>query len=127
VHLPRLPLTPNGKLDRKALPDPDLTAGAGYVAPAGETEEKLCRIWAEVLALDEEVISADSNFFDLGGHSLNAISLTNKIYKEINVKVPLQVFFAKASLRLLAGYIEAQLWLNKAPAPGEINKTEVLI
>src|SRR5690606_27998806 len=52
VLLARLPLTPNGKVDRKALPDPDMSSlQASYVAPRTETEQVLCEIWQEVLGI----------------------------------------------------------------------------
>ncbi|MBD0260664.1 MAG: amino acid adenylation domain-containing protein, partial [Cytophagales bacterium] len=52
VPLPSLPLNLNGKVDRQRLPDPRQTALAReseFVAPAGETEAALQRIWTEVL------------------------------------------------------------------------------
>ena len=46
VALESLPLTPNGKIDKKGLPDPELTdMAAVYVAPRNETEAKLVAIW----------------------------------------------------------------------------------
>src|SRR5688500_6605175 len=48
VRLGQMPLTPSGKVDRGALPAPGgAVVGRQYVAPIGETETKLTRIWAE--------------------------------------------------------------------------------
>jgi amino acid adenylation domain-containing protein len=65
VRLAELPLTPNGKVDRKALPRPegDDYASDGYEAPQGEVEERLARIWAELLHLD----GATRQFLRAGG------------------------------------------------------------
>ncbi|WP_148294157.1 amino acid adenylation domain-containing protein, partial [Azospirillum sp. B506] len=41
VVLERLPLTPNGKLDRKALPEPEVTSTSAQVAPRSEAERAL--------------------------------------------------------------------------------------
>ena len=44
-----IPMTPSGKADRKALPDPELTAVGAYTPPQTGTEKALCVIFAEVL------------------------------------------------------------------------------
>jgi acyl-coenzyme A synthetase/AMP-(fatty) acid ligase/acyl carrier protein len=89
VHMDTMPLTSNGKVDRKALPDPEITAGGDYVAPSNKTEEKLVEIWSDVLQLDKEIISVNRSFFELGGHSLLAIKICSLINKnfEIDFKI----------------------------------------
>ena len=74
VQLDALPMTPNGKVDRAALPSPGAARpdlDHGYVAPEGELEETLARIWADVLGLDR--VGATDDFFELGGDSILAI------------------------------------------------------
>jgi natural product biosynthesis luciferase-like monooxygenase protein/amino acid adenylation domain-containing protein len=107
VHMPALPLTPNGKIDRKALPPPLLTAGRDYEAPVGDTEERLADIWAEILNMDRESISATEDFFRLGGHSLNAMVAVARTGKRFGRKIPLKVFYSISTIRAMARYIEA--------------------
>ncbi|UCH95523.1 MAG: amino acid adenylation domain-containing protein, partial [Candidatus Aminicenantes bacterium] len=107
VVLDKMPLTPNGKLDRKALPVPEIKAGAGYMGPRDELEEKLVGIWWEILGIDKDRISVNSDFFELGGHSLKANILASKIHKEFNVKIPLTEIFLKPTIIELAGYIKS--------------------
>ncbi|MEZ2133186.1 non-ribosomal peptide synthetase, partial [Sinorhizobium sp. CB9] len=52
VTLAALPLMPNGKLDRRALPDPELSSGSAYVGPRTATEAELAAIWQDVLGLE---------------------------------------------------------------------------
>ncbi|MCP5047481.1 MAG: amino acid adenylation domain-containing protein [bacterium] len=106
VFLDEIPLTPNGKTDTHALPRPSLTPAAGHVPPATETETKLARIWSQLLGFDKEAIGVDDNFFQVGGHSLNASILISKIHKELDVKVPLAHLFESPTIRGLAQRIQ---------------------
>jgi len=87
VNLETLPLNQNGKIDRKALPDPEIAAVDDYVAPSNDIEKKLVSIWSVVLNKPVERISTNASFFDLGGHSLNAIVVLSRISKEFNIKI----------------------------------------
>ncbi|MCP5055055.1 MAG: amino acid adenylation domain-containing protein, partial [bacterium] len=106
IFLDGLPLTPNGKVDRKALPEPSAANDSDFVPPANETETKLADIWAELLNMDQGKIGAHDNFFQVGGHSLNASVLLSKIHKELNVKVPLKEIFNRQTIRELSRYID---------------------
>ena len=71
MQLPEMPLTQNGKIDKKKLPQVEYQPDQGeYIAPANETEADFCGWFAELLNLDK--VSADGNFFELGGTSLSA-------------------------------------------------------
>jgi amino acid adenylation domain-containing protein len=108
VSLESLPLSPNGKVDRKRLPLPGVsTVSAEYIAPRDMLEEHLTEIWAAVLAMGKDVIGIDSNFFELGGHSLKAVILTNRIHKELNVKIPMTELFKSPTIRSIGDYIKA--------------------
>ncbi|MBT1695441.1 amino acid adenylation domain-containing protein [Fulvivirgaceae bacterium PWU4] len=127
VRLAKLPLTPNGKLDRRALPEPDIKTEMQYVAPANEMEERLAVVWSSVLKLDADRIGVESSFFTMGGHSLSAIILLNRVYKEFQVKVLLKEFFMKPTIRFTAEYIETHRWLQAAPSVEAVDATEVII
>ncbi|KAF9963002.1 hypothetical protein BGZ65_006662 [Modicella reniformis] len=79
VRMDALPLTANDKLDRKMLPHPDQTALAleTYEAPQGEIENKLARIWEELLGVER--IGRHDNFFVLGGHSLLVVRMLDRL------------------------------------------------
>jgi len=107
VELPGLPLTINGKIDRKALPEPDAVVPEDYVGPVNPIQEQLTTIWSEVLNIEKNRISIDSNFFEIGGHSLKATVLMSKIHKEMNVKVQLAEIFKFPTIRQLAAHVES--------------------
>ncbi len=105
VMLDALPLTPNGKLDRRALPAPEVGASrAEYVAPRTPTEERLVRIWAEVLGV--EPIGVLDDFFELGGHSLRTIEVLSRIRSVCGVDLPLRVLFEATTVEQLARQVE---------------------
>ncbi len=72
-----LPLTPNGKLDQRALPEPARLADDTREPPRGKTEQALAEIWADLL--DTQDIARQDNFFQLGGNSLNAVALAERL------------------------------------------------
>jgi len=106
VQLDKLPITPNGKIDRKRLPEPEPVKPAEkYLAPTNELEEKLVKIWSDVLGIDKNLIGRDTNFFDSGGHSLKAARMMAIIHKELDVKVPLPEIFKNQTIKEFSGYI----------------------
>uniref|UniRef100_UPI000FFE569A non-ribosomal peptide synthetase n=1 Tax=Aquimarina sediminis TaxID=2070536 RepID=UPI000FFE569A len=112
VHMDRFPLNLSGKIDRKSLPDYELQQEATYVAPTNSTEEKLVEIWSEVLKLDADVVGIDSDFFDLGGHSLNAIQIANSIKQTFEIRLKLVEIFKKRTIRQISELIEMDKWLE---------------
>lgn len=119
VFLAELPLTPTGKIDRKALPEPDLSnLQRKYQAPSSEVEIALCTIWQDILDIDS--IGVNDNFFELGGHSLLANSLVMEINKEFNVSLELMTIFKAQSVAEIANKIEE---LNLLKAMQKSNET----
>ncbi|POA48981.1 non-ribosomal peptide synthetase [Pseudomonas sp. MPR-ANC1] len=104
VLLDALPLTPNDKVDRKALPEPGVDAliTRPYVAPQGEVETALARIWAQVLGVEQ--VGRHDNFFELGGHSLLAVRLVN-LMQRAGLPVSLAQLFQHPSVESAAALL----------------------
>jgi acyl carrier protein len=117
IFLDRIPLTSSGKVDRKELPHPRqaMAAREAYTAPRDQVEKKLVELWGEILDIGEEKIGLNSNFFDMGGHSLNAAILLSRIHKELDAVVPLAVFFQCPTIRELSVYIKKVVKEEYAP------------
>ncbi|HEX6912720.1 MAG TPA: amino acid adenylation domain-containing protein, partial [Longimicrobium sp.] len=73
VRLEAWPLTSGGKVDRRRLPAPEggAFAARGFQAPAGEAEQAVAAIWAELLGAER--VGRHDHFFEAGGHSLLAV------------------------------------------------------
>ena len=106
IQIEKIPLTPNGKVDIKGLPEQEesLEARAEYEGPRNEIEERIIKIWQEILGV--ETIGINDDFFELGGHSLKATNMIAKLYKELNVEVPLKELFKTATIKGLSAYID---------------------
>ena len=94
VQLDKLPLTPNGKIDRKALPIPDTDRpelGNEFVAPQTPLETEIAAIWQSVMGLER--IGTHDNFFDLGGHSLQATRIMARIRESQQIELSLRTLF----------------------------------
>ena len=102
IQLQKMPLTPSGKVDRKALPESG-GARAKYMAPRNKVEEVLVQIWCEVLRCEK--IGINDDFFEMGGHSLRAATLINKINIQFDINLPLFELYTNPSIASIASYI----------------------
>ncbi|NOQ27181.1 MAG: amino acid adenylation domain-containing protein, partial [Bacteroidales bacterium] len=107
VELEEMPLTDNGKLNRKSLLAPEIKAGAAYEAPKTLIENKLVKIWSEVLSIASKEISTNVSFFELGGHSLKATVLVSRIHKELDVQLELRDIFKYQSIQAQSEFINS--------------------
>jgi len=117
IAIDHLPLTSSGKVNKRELPLPAEIYTASLtdsVPPRNETEEKLARIWQEVLGKDQ--IGVKDDFFELGGHSLKAIKIITRIQSEFNVAVDLKSLFTNSTIEYLAEKIANDQWLKISEA-----------
>ncbi|SDH69825.1 non-ribosomal peptide synthetase [Nonomuraea jiangxiensis] len=107
VLLPALPLTPNGKVDRAALPAPPPRAAPGHgQEPTTPTERLVAGIWREVLGLPR--VSADANFFEIGGHSLATAQVQARLAASLGREVPIVDLFRFPTVRTLAAHLDGE-------------------
>ncbi|MET9926553.1 MULTISPECIES: amino acid adenylation domain-containing protein [unclassified Streptomyces] len=91
-----IPLTVNGKADTKALPEArplGALTTAGERGPSGETETVVCEFFAEALDLDDDEVSAVSDFVSLGGHSMLAVRLIGLLRREYGPVITIRDLF----------------------------------
>ena len=112
VRVDQLPLNSHGKLDRMALPGvegAELSAGRGHVAARTELERRLVSIWQKLLGREE--IGVHDNFFEIGGHSIQAARLASEIEKLVGQRLPISAFFQSPTIALLALRLVDERWV----------------
>ncbi|MFF7635947.1 amino acid adenylation domain-containing protein [Kitasatospora sp. NPDC008050] len=120
VPVQSLPTTPNGKTDYRALteaarlrrarraPNAQAAAGPPDTAEPGDEElvGRLIGLWRTFLKRDD--ITADSNFFTNGGHSLLAARLVRQVEKAADTRVKLADVFGSPTPARLAAHLAAR-------------------
>ncbi|MCR3758486.1 amino acid adenylation domain-containing protein [Clostridium felsineum] len=105
INIEKFPLTPNGKINRKALPEPleDVLNPIEHSGVTNEFEEKLVKIWHEVLGRAD--IGVNDNFFDLGGTSLSLVRLSNKLTEVLKKNIEVVTLFQYPTISTFEEYL----------------------
>ena len=98
------PLTANGKLNRKALPNPEMSVSEfSFVAPQSELEKSICTLWKDLLHIEK--VGIFDNFFDIGGHSLLAIRLHAALRELTGEPLPVTDLFKYPTIATMARHL----------------------
>ncbi|QBI54649.1 non-ribosomal peptide synthetase [Streptomonospora litoralis] len=118
VELAEFPLTENRKIDRSALPVPEGAAVGGRGrAPRTRLEEAVCAAVGEVLGVAG--VGADDDFFTLGGHSLAAARVANRLRARLGTGTGIGVreVFDAATPARIAEHVAAAAEAAEGPRP----------
>ncbi|HMJ13472.1 MAG TPA: SDR family NAD(P)-dependent oxidoreductase, partial [Polyangiaceae bacterium] len=92
-----------------------------YLAPRDDVERELVSMWRELLGVGE--VGAHDDFFELGGQSLIAVRLFNKIRRRYSVDLPLSTLFEAPTIARCAEVIREEAGLPElqpdSPGNGE--------
>ena len=86
-----IPLTAAGAVNAAALPVPELNGLLPYQPPATPRQEILCELFAQVLGVAR--CGNGSDFFDLGGRSVEAMLLAARINTALDVRITMADLF----------------------------------
>ncbi|GAA4545283.1 non-ribosomal peptide synthase/polyketide synthase [Amycolatopsis samaneae] len=123
VVLDRLPLTTHGKVDREALPEPEVVAKAGYVAPRNDVELTLSEVWAEVLEVER--VGVEDNFFELGGDSILGILVMSRVKAAFGTVLSPRALFEVSTVAGLAELVARSAGAGAEDIP-VVDRTEPL-
>ncbi|OUM63753.1 hypothetical protein PIROE2DRAFT_9693, partial [Piromyces sp. E2] len=87
-----------------------------------EIEKLICRIYSETFNINENEIGKMNDFYELGGDSLNAIRVSSKIEKELNIKINIKDILSNSVVCDLSKFIENILNNDKENYETEIIK-----
>lgn len=107
VSLESIPLNSNGKVDRRALPPPDnIIALQQKSEPLGDAvEHQIALIWENILEVD--AIGATEDFFELGGDSLDVVSLVTALHSEFGAEITISDIYEMPTIRRQADLIRS--------------------
>ncbi|HUK92178.1 MAG TPA: beta-ketoacyl synthase N-terminal-like domain-containing protein, partial [Blastocatellia bacterium] len=105
--LDRLPLNANGKVDHKAL----LAIAAvdrkvEHSTPGNDIEQRIAAVWGELL--ESPAVDIDTNFFDLGGHSLLLVRARARLKTIFEAEISLLDMFRYPTVRSFAEFLSKQ-------------------
>ncbi len=107
VHMSEWPLSANRKVDRNRLPPPQWQAAIDPGAdetPLTDTERRLAQLWVEVLGI--ETVGRTDHFSLLGGSSLSAAQLVNRVREHFGRELPLTEVMRAPTLEQMARCID---------------------
>jgi acyl carrier protein len=86
-----IPVTTAGTVDAAALPVPELAGLLPYQPPQTPRQEVLCELFAQVLGVAR--CGTGSDFFDLGGRSVEAMVLAGRISSALGIRLSMADLF----------------------------------
>ncbi|SNR75849.1 amino acid adenylation domain-containing protein [Methylobacillus rhizosphaerae] len=122
--LSQLPRNLNNKIDRKQLQELMTIAEPASLPQASPVEQQIMQVWHEVLG--EMPQDVDANFFDLGGKSLQAIQVSNKLGLLLQREIPISALFQHATVQALARALNAPAAHRPPPASADLAFAPVL-
>lgn len=103
-----IPLNSNGKADKKALYQLSTSKRSNFNEKGkSQTITKIREIWCKTLNYFD--ISEDDNFFDLGGSSLQVVTLVINIKQEFSIDISISELYEHQVLNSLAELIENKM------------------
>jgi amino acid adenylation domain-containing protein len=106
VDLPALPLTQNGKVDHSMLPAVSTTDGeeADSQRPLTPLEKLIADVWSEVLG--RQGLEIKANFFEIGGDSIKAAIIVNRIQQQLDRIIHVVTIFDAPTIEQYAAYLQ---------------------
>lgn len=93
----------SGKVDLKRLPSPVKANGKNVIERDPIRIDHIAAFWAATLKAPQNILRPESNFFDLGGHSLSIADLSSRLSADFGFSIPIARLTENPTL---AGHLE---------------------
>jgi acyl carrier protein len=113
VVLDEIPVTADGTTDQRALPAPDLGGLKPYRTPGTARQKAICEIFADVLRVPR--FGVDDDFFSLGGQSVDAVVLAERISATFGVVMRMTDVFDAPTVAELDRRLSMSIRANATP------------
>jgi amino acid adenylation domain-containing protein/non-ribosomal peptide synthase protein (TIGR01720 family) len=88
-----------------------------FVAPQTDMEQSIASVWQKMFGLEE--VGVETNFFDLGGHSLLVVQMHSLLREKLQSEFAIVALFEHPTIRGLSRYLEQ-------PTEASVGKSEQL-
>ncbi|RIE04970.1 hypothetical protein D3H35_03265 [Cohnella faecalis] len=126
MKMDAIPLTPNGKIDRKALPEPigrEIKTTSDYISTS-RTEQTVMTEIQELLNLSN--IYPDRNFFELGGDSIKALILINRLHGSGILLETKDIIYSNSISDIVSSVKHADMSFVQSQFSGIVKKTPAM-
>lgn len=116
VRLEHFPLNANGKVDKKQLPEVSLhnmLTDSEFTPCTTPLQQSICQAWEAVLEL--EPIGLDHDFFEIGGSSIEAVTLQSELARR-GIPLSYEELLSCSSIRAQADCVASGLAVPSSAA-----------
>lgn len=121
----QLPMTSTGKINYKMVAEmaPD-SLNRRTSPPTTVTEKVIAQAFRNLLKLDQKTeLTTDSDFIDLGGHSLLQLSMSSRLTKAFGFRIPLRLIIENPTIIKMAHKIDEYNSSTRPVLPGGLPLT----
>lgn len=111
IFMDTLPHNPRGKVDQSKLPAPGSARPyltVPFVAPETPLEKRVTELWSELLGIDP--IGMHDKFLALGGDSLQAMRLVNRVNAALDIDLPAATLLSAATVADMVSILRDHLF-----------------
>ncbi|MEQ3450282.1 MULTISPECIES: non-ribosomal peptide synthetase [unclassified Pseudoalteromonas] len=113
-----IPVTANGKTDSKALLKLVAQSEREPLTPlSSDTQRRVGQFWSQLLNVDETELGRESNFYELGGSSLQLMPLLSWLNTQVGDSVSLNTLMTLETIYAMSNFIDM------ATADSEVHHT----